>query len=773
MTGNEANFQKAMNDGHSAAWDQLWDKAAASYRVALKEMPDNPKALSSLALALYQMEELDEALETYRSLSKYSSDDPMPFEKISQLSERLGNIDVAIDAAIKAANLYLGQKDVEKAIENWSRVTQLNPEHMLAHSRLALVHERLQHQQQAVTEYLALASLMQRSGKIDKATEFVERALTIMPRNQTAQQAKVLLDSGKLLPKPIRPKTGTAPLRMAKIKQQKTPVKEISSSPDPIGEARKKAMMILAEILFEYSDDSEGEKERSGLQAIMHGTAQLSLKKLSHTKVVMHLGQAIDAQSKNKDEVAADELAYALAAGFEHPALYFNLGMFRSTGDRVESAMRNLQHAVKHEDFGLAARLLMGQILQGLDRIPEAATEYLEALKLADVNIASDDQADALRQLYEPLIDAQANEDDEDFHIRLCENVTEMLMRENWRDHLRNARKELPKSDGEMLMPLAEIMIQAESSQVLGAITRVHELARSGYMRSAMDEAFQAVCFAPNYLPLHSLIGNLLIQDDRNEEAIAKFAVIADSYSVRGEASQATAYLQKIIQLAPMDLSSRTKLIEQLIARGQVDDAIKEYLNLADIYYRLAELDMARKTYTTALQAAQQGNAERSWNIHILKRMADIDMQRLDWKRAVIVFEQIRTLSPEDSESRKSLIDLNFKLGNKSQGLTELDNYASYLAEHPAEENDIVGMIKDLLNDHPSIAQVHRILAEQYYRLGKKEEAIKEFDNAAEIFLEAGDKEQAIKTITMLLSVKPANAEEYQQVLANIQADEK
>lgn len=770
MTGNEANFQKAMNNGHSAAWDQQWDKAAASYRSALTEMPDNPKALSSLALALYQIQQFDEALLTYQSLSEISPEDPMPFEKMAQLSERLGNLEDATNAATKAAELYLAQKDVQKAIENWSRVTQLDPEHILAHSRLALVHERMQHQGQAVTEYLALASLMQRSGKIDKATELVGRALKIMPGNQAAQQAQVLLNSDKLLPKPIRPTGGTAPLRIAKVKQLNTPVKEVSSSPDPIGEARKKAMMILAEILFEYSE-SEGEKQRKGMQAIMHGTAQLSLKKLSHTKIVLHLGQAIDAQSKNNDELAADELGHALAAGFEHPALYFDLGMLRSSGDRLESAMRNLQQSVKHEDFGLAARLLMGQILQRLGRIPEAATEYLEALKLADVILASDDQADALRQLYEPLIEAQANEDDEDFHVRLCENVSELLMQTNWRDHLRNARKELPKSDGEMLMPLAEVMIQAESSQVLGAISRVHELARAGFMRSAMDEAFQAIYFAPNYLPLHTLIGNLLIQDERNEEAIAKFSVIAEAYSIRGEANQSSVYLRKILQLAPMDLSSRTKLIEQLTARGQIDDAIKEYLNLADIYYRLAELDMARKTYTTALQAAQQGTAERSWNIHILQRMADIDMQRLDWKRAVRVFEQIRTLSPEDSESRKSLIDLNFKLGNKSQGLRELDNYTSYLAEHPSEENDIVELIKNLLNDHPSIAQVHRILAEQYYRLGNKDEAIKEFDNAAEMFLEAGDKEQAVKTITMLLSIKPANSEEYQQVLASIQAD--
>ncbi len=771
MTGREDLFQKAMNDGHSAAWDQLWNKAAASYRAALTEMPDEPKALSSLGLALYQMQEFEEALQIYRRLSEVSPSDPIPFEKLAQLCERLGDLKEAVGAAIKAADLYLNQKDVDKAIENWARVTQLSPEHILAHSRLALVHERLGHQQQAVTEYLALASLMQRSGKIDKATELVTRALKIMPGNQTAQQAQVLLNTGQLLPKPIRPKGGTGPIRMAQVKQLSEPEKEVSSTQDPIGEARQKALMVLAEILFEYSDDSDPQHDKKGLQAIMHGTGQLSVQRVVQTKIVMHLGQAIDAQSKKQDDLAADELAHALLAGFEHPALYFNLGMLRSKGERLESAMRHLQHAVKHADFGLAARLLMGRNLKSIGRLSEAATEYLEALKLADGMLVPEDQVDALRQLYEPLIEAQAGEEDIKVHTRLCNNVDEMLMRPNWREYLRKAREELPKSEGDVPLPLAEILIQAQSGQVLGAMTRVHELARRGQMRSAMDEAFQAITYAPTYLPLHSLIGDLLIQDGRNEDAIAKYDMVAEAYSVRGEANQSTVFLRKIIKLAPMDLSSRTKLIDQLTARGQVDDAIREYLNLADIYYRLAELDMARKTYTTALRAAQQGKAERSWNVHILQRMADIDMQRLDWKRALRVFEQIRTLRPDDSGVRKSLVDLNLKMANRAQAIKELDNFMDYLGEHPSAESDVVGMLADLLTDHPAIGELHQALAEQYRVQGNKENAIKKFDRAAEVFLQAGDKEAAIQAITMLLSMGPPNIEDYQKVLAEIQAE--
>ena len=56
---------------------------------------------------------------------------------------------------------------MDKAIENWVRVTTLDPENIIAHSRLALAHERLGHKPQAVTEYIAVASLVQRTGNAE------------------------------------------------------------------------------------------------------------------------------------------------------------------------------------------------------------------------------------------------------------------------------------------------------------------------------------------------------------------------------------------------------------------------------------------------------------------------------------------------------------------------------------------------------------------------------------------------------------------------------
>ena len=769
MPGREDIFQKAMNEGHSAAWDQEWSKAASSYRKALQEIPDQPKALNSLGLALFQLGNFDEALQIYKRVAQISPQDPVPMEKLAQLLERTGHLNEAIGAATKAAELFLNQREIDKAIENWVRVTTLDTDHVLAHSRLALVHERLGHKPQAVTEYIAVASLVQRTGNVEKTTELVNRALQIMPESAEAKQAETLLRSGQLLPKPLRPKGGTGPIAMAQVKQSQ-PKRVSDSGLDPIAEARQKALTRLAEILFDYStDDAAVVQQRRGLQALMRGTGQLSMQQSEQTKVVLHLGQAIDAQTKDNDNQAAEELEHALEAGFNHPALYFDLGLLRSKADRFESAVRHLQHAVKHNDFGLAARLLLGQIHQRLGRLQAASIEYLEALKLADAAVAPANQADEIRQMYEPLIEAQTGVTDEATLKRLCDNINEMLMRRDWRDHLHKSREQLQRShEADMPLPLAEVILQAHSSRVLESINLVHHLARAGQFRTAMEEAYSALTHAPTYLPLHTLMGDLLVRENHLPEAIAKFTTVAQAYSIRGEADQSAKMLRRVIELAPMEMGARTRLIDQLTARGQVDDAIREHIDLADIYYRLAELDMARKTYTAALRLVQQANADRTWNVHILQRMADIDMQRLDWKQAVRVFEQIRTLRPDDEGARKNLIDLFLKLGQPAQANAELEGFLAYLGSNNRGA-EAVPFIEDLLVDRPEDGMLRRALAQALQQAGRTEAAIAQLDSVADSLLSAGKKEEAMAVVSQILLMNPPNVEQYRQLLAQLQ----
>jgi len=763
MPGQDDLFQKAMNEGHSAAWDQEWQKAAVAYRRALEEFPDHAKALNSLGLALYQLNQVDEALQIYKRAVEISPDDPVSMEKVAQLSERVGDLKAAMDFRIKAGDLYLKQRDTEKALENWVHVTSINPENAIAHSRLAQVHERLGHAQQAVTEYLAIASIIQRAGNMEKTQEMVQKALSLLPNSPEVKQAQTLLKNGQLLPKPIRGKGGTGPIRMAQVMQLQKPQKTASGL-DPIAEARQKALTQLAELLFEYSDESPAAQERRGLSAIMKGTGGVSMQNAEQTKVILHLGQAIDSQSKGNEAQAAEEMEGALSAGFKHPALFFNLGLLRFKGERYETAQRFLQNAVKHNDYALGSRLLLGQILMKKSNVSEAALEYLEALKLADSQTVSEEYADDISQQYEPLIEALQNQKDENALRKICDNVHGLLLRPDWREQMQKTRDQMPKQEGDYTAPLAEVILQAQSSSVLESMNRINQLARLGSLRSAMDEAYEAIQTAPTYLPLHTLMGDLLVQEGRSSDAIMKFGVVAQSYSVRGEVQQAAKLLRRIIQISPMDLGARTRLIDQLVARGQLDDAIQEYLELAGIYYRLAELDMARKTYTTALRLVQQGNASREWNVHILQRMADIDMQRLDWKQAVRVYEQIRTLAPDDDSARKQLIELNLRMGQSDKAFNELDGYISHLESQNKTEL-AHGFLEELVREHPEQEMLKRTLAALLARTGRMNEAIPMLDALGESLLEKGDKSGAMEVINQIVLMNPPNVEDYRQLL--------
>jgi tetratricopeptide (TPR) repeat protein len=78
MSGQEKHYQQAMNQGHSAAWEQDWGQAASYYRQALDDKKDDPQALINLALALFKMGEYQKSLQYYLLATKVAPNDPVP-----------------------------------------------------------------------------------------------------------------------------------------------------------------------------------------------------------------------------------------------------------------------------------------------------------------------------------------------------------------------------------------------------------------------------------------------------------------------------------------------------------------------------------------------------------------------------------------------------------------------------------------------------------------------------------------------------------------------
>jgi tetratricopeptide (TPR) repeat protein len=168
-----------------------------------------------------------------------------------------------------------------------------------------------------------------------------------------------------------------------------------------------------------------------------------------------------------------------------------------------------------------------------------------------------------------------------------------------------------------------------------------------------------------------------------------------------------------------------------------------------------------------ALRLAQQSPSNRAWNVKILHRIADIDIQRLDWRQAMRAYEQIRTLQPGDEKARLTLVDLNLRMSQDGAAITELDGYLNHL-QNRNEIAKAVPILQNLVADWPRQVELHKRMADVYRQVGITEKAISEYDIVGDLQLSIGNRQGAIAAIKAILSMNPPNALEYQRLLQQI-----
>jgi tetratricopeptide (TPR) repeat protein len=770
MTGSQETYHNAMNQGHNAAWEQNWEEATGWYQQALAALPDDAMALTSLGLAYFEQRRFDEALRMYQRAANLYPNDPGPMDKMARIYEMQGRIPDAVQAWMTASNLHLNLRDADKAVTYLQEAIALQPENVNARSRLAMILDKLGRKNEAITEYISVASLLQNAGEKAKVNQILQYLYQSQPDNPELRHALSLIRSGQPLPRPAKTRRpGTGPIATEPVRFEKA--KEPTQTPNPVDEARQAAMAELAAMLFSQAEESQaGQGSRRGISSLTRGTGALSLEEAEQTRILLHLGQAIDSQTQGQDKQAAEELERATDVGLRQPAAYFDLGLL-TWKNNPQTSLRYLQESVKHPDYALASYLIMAQVQHENGELGEAVISALQALRLADAQTVRPEEADELRQLYEPVIEGQTQSTDVQVLGNIYDTVMEQVLRPNWRDYLRMARAQLPpQSEGTPPLPLAEMLLESRSSQVVEAQASIRRLAAQNKTRSAMEVAFNALEAAPTYLPLHVHMGELLIQEGRVQDAVEKFMLVATLYTLRGEADQAIRLLTRVTQMAPMDLSVRERLIELLTAQGKIDAALQQYIDLAYVYYRLAELDLARQTYMTALKLTQRSKNGRNWAAQILPKLADIDLQRLDMRSALRIYEQLRATIPEETEPRLLLINLHFRMGQDAAAMTELDAYLTML-ENAGRREKAIQFIEAVAQENPDKLEVHKRAAGLLMHAGEIDRAIVEMDQIADSLLKEGNRVAAIAILEDILALNPANAEKYERLLKQARGD--
>jgi tetratricopeptide (TPR) repeat protein len=427
-----------------------------------------------------------------------------------------------------------------------------------------------------------------------------------------------------------------------------------------------------------------------------------------------------------------------------------------------------LQKASMHSDFSMAAYLLIGRVLSDRQEYNKAAVAYLRALSMADSQTVPSEFATEVQQLYEPIINKQSLSEDRDAGFKICENIAGQLSRADWQQQLQVTRQQMASPHQDLpVLPVAEFLLETDSNQLVQVLAQIREQTSWGNFDTAIELAFIALDYAPTYLPLHTLIGEILLERGRTGDAINKLTLVARLYHLRGETSQGIRLLENVLGKVPSNVEAYPLLIQLLVSQGELDLAFQRYHELADIYYQRADMENTRNTYKDALSLAKKHRASLKVQSEFLYKQAEIDMQQLDFQQAMDVYHQICKLLPDDINAKTHLIDLYVRAGKYQTAQGELVNFVQQMvASHKNEQafQFVTGLIEVL----PDWLELRKQLANLYLKSGKPAQAIEQLDLIADSLMKDGNTKGAIKLLEAIIRLNPPNVDEYRSALSQL-----
>lgn len=748
MPGNRELYQQQMEIGNDAAWQGDWSAAVDAYTLAVQEFSEEVEAHVNLGLALLRDEQLNAALKVYKRAAQLAPNDPVPLEGSADALEKMGRLKEAAQQYVRVSEVYLSQRDIGKAIANWEHATQLTPGLVSVHAKLAQAYERIGDKAQSIREYLVLAFNFQKNGDVPKAIKAAQRALRQDKRNSHTLNILRALESGgdvhlpeEILRRDKRPDDSDSADNSFDFSFDMESDDIVESDPlGPIGEAMSLALEMLAQHVV------EGELDMSVSFAL----------------------QGMEHQRQDDKQGAIDAYLQAVQAGMNHPAMKLNLGVLMVLENQPKDAIAHLGEATLSPELSAGALHGMGLAYMALGEQKKASRYLTQSLRSVDTTLAKNDtEIEQLTELYENLLmtlDTRDAEALQPINVRL----SSLLSGAEWKGRISETRRHLEETfRDEGGQGLLELLSVKGGDTIADTVSMIDRYIRQGLYVLAMDETHRAVEQSPHYLPVHVRMAEIMMKEGRIRQAIDKYNMVAKSYIVRNENQRAASILSEVLEMAPLDIEVRMNLIGLLEDEERWDEALDQYMGLANTYQQLSDFDRAGETYINAEKLARRVNAETSKIVSIKHRIADIAQMRLNTRQAQRVYEEIIELDKTDEKSLRSLVDIYFTQGNAVEAIKKLDILLGNYAQK-GQINTMTSLLEDLVRQYPADTALRSRMAQIYQRLGRKGEAIEQLDALGELQLETGAHKDAANTIRQIINLKPDRVEDYERLLSQL-----
>jgi tetratricopeptide (TPR) repeat protein len=756
VAGDQNKFQTAMMHADRFNQEGKWTEALRAYRFAIAEFPNNPAAIIGFGKAALSSGNTDLARKAFVQVLKINPTNLKALSNMGDIQERAGQLDAAAETYLKMGNVYASRNDLDTAIDSWIRATRLASGQVDAYRKLADALVQQGKIRPAAREFLTLAAVHQRRRNMEQALENIEMAAELLAGDPGVIAAFEAMQTGN----PIQPnKISDTPPPPSEIRVDITD--QFGDEDDPFG----------LDDLFGTDDEEVGSPPavvlvESAWQGGMQQLANLVFEGGDEPGSMLIM-QAIDLQSRDDVVEAIKNYQQAIDSGANHAALYFNLGLLYRQQGQLNEAAKMLKVAAQDDNYNVSSHFALGETYQASHDLNSAVEHFVEALKLIDMPTLSGQRSYEVAQTYSTLTDRYDTQSDPEKTSQFITALQNFFSDPEWEKKVYQARQRMNRISNEgHTMSLAEYLETPETEVVVTTLATTGDYMSRNMLLTASEECLRAIQQAPSFLPLHNRLADILLKQKCTDEAITKYLHISRVFQMRGQPDQTVSIYHKILNLAPMDVTVRSKLIDMYISFDDIPQALEQYLILADSYYQLAQVDRALEKYNEALRLDTDSDDVNRLKVEALTRMADIYSQRFDWAGASSAYEALLQINPTDEHTLRELIDLYYKQNKTKEATNALDNIlAVYQRQSPLQA---LALLKEFSSIYPDNMFLRQRLAVAYAQSNMTREAIAEYDKLGEMQMENGLREQAIQTIQAIINLGPDDLEGYRRLLAQI-----
>jgi tetratricopeptide (TPR) repeat protein len=540
--------------------------------------------------------------------------------RLAEIYERQDRPEVALAKYQALANTYLVRGEKEKTAEVYRALLALSPDNVSTRSRLADLLVGLDRTPEAIHELVQIAQTYFRMGQTSRAVETFRELRGLAPNEK-----EVYLEYGLFLLKMDRPEAALGELRRA-----------LQMDPqDPVALARMNlALAWLRE---------EG--------AFWESLGTL-LKRAAEDERAARI-----IEKEYRDTLLLQET----------PRLYYALGLLQRQSGQLNDAMESFQRAYRH--FGatpsdplqlqLCRALAEGYLfLERPDeaiRILQQGLEWAEGLAPRETTPGAPDFATIPTLL--------------SFYHWLAEAYTKAGRMDQAIAALSQSKVAYPY-DRDTGTKLADLYFrQGNLRQALAELTElVQHYEQANQLDRALDILQHMARLAPSNLAVHNRLSRLYIRRgyiDKGleeletcselqrkkgliEEAVRSLQEMAEIYWTMGRHDRAYQVYDRIVHLAPNDVSARQQLVNLHILAGRLADALEEQRSIA----RIALRGQDRETSIAALHQVLALDPQDRWALHELSGLLSVIGEH---SQAVRLYRRLIRLEPDNAEVAQRL----------------------------------------------------------------------------------------------------------------------